>query len=210
MNTCTKCSATASTKDTVLLCDLLYPDTRERCSFARVVSNSMCSEQLTPAWCDQCRKYQPTTQSRRVTSLPYVVSLNAGLDNPGDVAFWQAQMERLHSEHCTKDTVTAEVVVAAAAAETPQQPQPPANVKQCRYGTTCSRPDCKFWHPGTQSCEYNSSKDEVDIGDKLMAANVSWVPHQICLRRHASGKVSSDEDLELEDDPIMEKLTYRL
>ncbi len=45
----------------------------------QIVASSMCPEQTTPAWCDQCRKYQPTNQTRKLRSLPKVLSLNAGM-----------------------------------------------------------------------------------------------------------------------------------
>ena len=45
----------------------------------QVVAASMCPEQTTPAWCEQCRKYQPTNQTRKLKSLPRILSLNAGM-----------------------------------------------------------------------------------------------------------------------------------
>jgi len=33
-------------------------------SFEDVVCSSLCPEQTTPAWCDKCKKYQTTKQTR--------------------------------------------------------------------------------------------------------------------------------------------------
>ena len=72
---CSKCKVNLSTKDTILLCNLTYPDknVRERVPFEQIVCSSMCPEQVTPAWCDKCRRYQPTHQSRNLRSLPHIL-----------------------------------------------------------------------------------------------------------------------------------------
>ena len=33
-------------------------------TFSEILCSSLCPEQVTPAWCEKCRKYQTTTQSR--------------------------------------------------------------------------------------------------------------------------------------------------
>jgi len=50
-------------------------------SFSDVLLQSLCPEQVTPAWCDCCEKYQPTVQSRQLKVLPKVLAMNCGLDN---------------------------------------------------------------------------------------------------------------------------------
>ena len=61
----------------------MYPDTKEdqKYSFEDIVSNSMCPMQTTPAWCEQCKKYQTTSQTRNLQTLPNILSLNAGMDS---------------------------------------------------------------------------------------------------------------------------------
>ena len=83
-------------QDIALLCNLVYPDVSaaaaaaaasgggdhsERVDFTKIVCSSLCPEQTTPAWCDKCRKYQTTVQTRRIKALPCVLSLNCGMDN---------------------------------------------------------------------------------------------------------------------------------
>ena len=214
VNVCSKCKVNASTKDTILLCNLTYPDknVRERIPFEQIVCSSMCPEQVTPAWCDKCRRYQPTHQSRNLRSLPHILSLNAGMDNAQDVAFWRTQMEVLYELNKPPAAAAEEAVaeVAAAAAKSAAAPQlPPPHVKPCRYGQTCNRGDCKFWHPSDQ--DGAAAKDEVDIGDQLAKLNLSYVPMEITINRHENGKVSYGEKLgELESVPIEESKVYQL
>ena len=209
VNVCSKCKVNLSTKDTILLCNLTYPDTnvRERVPFEQIVCSSMCPEQVTPAWCDKCRRYQPTHQSRNLRSLPHILSLNAGMDNAQDVAFWRTQMEVLYEANKPPDEVADEAPKPAAAAA-PQQQQPPPHVKPCRYGQTCNRPDCKFWHPDPDS---SAAKEEVDVGDQLAKLNLSYVPMEITINRHENGKVSYGDKLgELESVAIEESKVYQL
>ncbi len=67
VNLCSKCKTNATTKDTILLCNLVYPDNvKERTAFEQIVCSSLCPEQGTPAWCEKCRRYQPTHQTRNL------------------------------------------------------------------------------------------------------------------------------------------------
>ena len=91
-----RCKEVKVNQDIALLCNLVYPDVSaaaaaaaasgggdhsERVDFTKIVCSSLCPEQTTPAWCDKCRKYQTTVQTRRIKALPCVLSLNCGMDN---------------------------------------------------------------------------------------------------------------------------------
>ena len=87
MTKCVKCSTKTTTDNLLLLCNLVYPEhatLKQKTTFGSVLCSSLCPEQVTPAWCEKCKKYQPTNQSRRLRSLPFTLSLNAGMDNQGD------------------------------------------------------------------------------------------------------------------------------
>lgn len=166
---CTRCKEKKSKNDTVLLCNLMYPDSKEdqKCAFEDIVCSSMCPEQTTPAWCEQCKKYQTTSQMRNLMTLPNILSLNAGMDSPHDTAFWTAQMEHLYNEKAPSDS-TEELKKE----QKPQQPQSHHQLtKPCRYGTGCSRPDCKFSHPETENAPQQPAK--VDIGAKCASLGIS-------------------------------------
>lgn len=217
VNVCTRCKDVKTTHDTLLLCNMMYPesvaspgpaaaaavstgggngsngkeDVIGKYSFADIVCSSMCPEQTTPAWCDQCRKYQTTNQTRNLQSLPHILSLNAGMDNSQDIAFWTAQMEYLYTEANPEEEPESRTQPAASATQT--QKQLPPNVKPCRYALACTRPDCKFWHPEPESSTVPAHS--VDIGTKCARLGISWIPLVMTIHRHANGKVSTGADV---------------
>ena len=197
VNLCTKCKKLVETKDTVLLCNLLYPSAaesfKEKVTFEDVVSSSLSAEQTTPAWCEDCRKYQTTQQSRRMISLPSILTLNAGMDNAQDVEFWRHQMELLLTEKVGATAADEEQQVKKEE-EVPVAPAPPPNVKPCRYGSGCNRPDCKFWHTPSLTAGENAETVEDNVGDKLYKHKLSWVPHTMKLRVNEAGKVIADDE----------------
>ena len=208
VNVCSKCKRKVSTRDTILLCNLVYPDLGakiEPTPFQQIVCSSMCPDQTTPAWCEKCKKYQSTNQSRNLLSLPQILSFNAGMDNAQDIAFWEAQMEYLYED---KKPAAGAALGSAQATLAAAECVPPANVKPCRYGLTCNRPDCKFWHPDTGS--ESPTKEENNIGDKLAAINQSWVPMEIKINRHVNGKVSYGDIESLDGSDVEECKTYQL
>merc|ERR1719495_1250578 len=142
---CGKCKVEITTDNLLLMCNLQYPEhatLRQKIDFGQVLCSSLCPEQMTPAWCERCRKYQPTSQCRRLQSLPYTLSINTGMDNPGDVTFWSTQMTIILEESEGRKP-------GADPPPSPgKAPTPPAGQKACRYGGSCTRPDCKFWHAG--------------------------------------------------------------
>lgn len=73
-------------------------------------------------------------------------------------------MEHLYNEVAPK-TSEAEAIKVVS------EPVKTNLTKPCRYGSSCSRPDCKFSHPEAD----NSSTDpvKVDIGAKCASLGVS-------------------------------------
>ena len=75
--------------------------------------------------------------------------------------------------------------------------------KPCRYGNNCSRPDCKFSHPENDNSASEAIKE--DIGAKCAAQGLSWVPTQMTLNLHQSGKLSTQET-PLEEDGVEDEI----
>ncbi len=207
-NSCSKCKNVTTSEDTVLLCNLLYPE--ESCeretevSFEQVVCSSLCPEQSTPAWCERCRKYQPTLQHRTLRSMPHVLSLNAGMDNQQDLDFWGLQMQLLLQKLNPQAQQSSEDKENNFQQ---QQQQAPPNLKACRYGLGCNRPDCKFWHPLQQ----NESQEE-SVANKLAKLGKSWVPRELRLVLLSDGKVVAEEDPSAlsGQNEILDRKTYHL
>jgi len=200
---CSKCRTKTTTDNLLLLCNLVYPEQstlKQKVTFPEILCSSLCPEQVTPAWCEKCKKYQPTTQSRRLRSLPYTLSLNAGMDNQADISFWNTQMHMImeEAEGGTADTT------AKAKVDTVHQQTPPQGQKACRYGGSCNRADCKFWHKGQELLK----EPALDVGDKLAKIDKSWVPFELTLHLASDGTVHSSNDVpKLE---FIESQTYLL
>lgn len=104
------------------------------------------------------------------------------------MAFWVNQMELLYEEHAPKSSEAVEVEKAgsiAAEAVPPNKSQHQS--KPCRYGSSCTRPDCKFWHPEGDSPVSEPVKE--DVGAKCASLGISWIPSNMRLNLLSSGKV---------------------
>eukprot|EP00096_Caligus_rogercresseyi_P013542 TRINITY_DN6183_c0_g1_i1.p1 TRINITY_DN6183_c0_g1~~TRINITY_DN6183_c0_g1_i1.p1 ORF type:complete len:1219 (-),score=351.45 TRINITY_DN6183_c0_g1_i1:406-4062(-) len=224
---CTRCKSSVSSTDLLQVVNLVYPELPPSSSeeslspirFQDIVCSSLCPEQTTPAWCDKCRKYQPTTITRLGRSLPKILNLNAGCDNSQDVNFWRLQSELAYKE--AKRSAPEEQINGntTTTSESPEECHITNNnsinsktssegLKLCRYGNSCNRvPDCKFWHPKS-----DDESKPADFGDRLFNENISWVPASFTLRRHEDGSISSKEEKEESKDssPILESITYDL
>lgn len=194
---CSKCHTKITSDNLLLLCNLIYPEQstlKQVTTFGDVLCSSLCPEQITPAWCEKCKKYQPTTQSRRLRSLPVTLSLNAGMDSGADIAFWNTQM------HLILEEVEGKTVDPAASATSQSVP---AGQKACRYGAVCPRSDCKFWHSGQELLK----EPALDVGDQLAKVNRSWLPFEVTLYLAKDGTVHTSEKVGLE---MVQKQTYSL
>lgn len=81
-------------------------------------------------------------------------------------------------------------------------------LKPCRYGNSCTRPDCKFWHPESESVIPKPAK--VDIGAKCASLGISWIPKNMILNLHSNGKVSCSGNADAETEDITTKQLYEL
>ncbi|XP_069762469.1 PAN2-PAN3 deadenylation complex catalytic subunit PAN2 isoform X2 [Narcine bancroftii] len=98
------CSTCRCGKETVrvsssLLFTLQYPDVNtadkavRQYEFAEVLKRSICLEQNTQAWCENCEKYQPTVQTRNIRCLPDVLVINCEVNSAKEAEFWKCQAE---------------------------------------------------------------------------------------------------------------------
>ncbi|KAG7281117.1 hypothetical protein CRUP_027654, partial [Coryphaenoides rupestris] len=61
--------------------------------FVDVLKKSICLEQSTQAWCENCEKYQPTVQTRNIRCLPDVLVINCEVNSAKEAEFWRVQAE---------------------------------------------------------------------------------------------------------------------
>eukprot|EP00794_Sanderia_malayensis_P005348 gene5348-6019_t len=132
-----KCGLEQSRESDVFIFELQYfenggklvEDEVDR-SFVSLLSRSITRQQVVPAWCEECKKYQSTVQERRLKSLPGVLNINCRLDQPREFEFWRkhlvAHVPSYHGKPLHKLNTS-----------------PP---KPCRYGKLCNRPGCRFSH----------------------------------------------------------------
>ncbi|KAF3826121.1 hypothetical protein GH733_006235 [Mirounga leonina] len=102
MENCSLCRCGSETvrASSTLLFTLSYPEagtsdkTGKNCDFAQVLKRSICLEQNTQAWCDNCEKYQPTIQTRNIRHLPEILVINCEVNSLKEADFWRMQAEK--------------------------------------------------------------------------------------------------------------------
>ncbi|KAL4707792.1 hypothetical protein ACJJTC_001738 [Scirpophaga incertulas] len=148
-----------------LACALQYPTgaPREggeaRGCFVELVRASLAARRSTPAWCDSCSRFTPTTQRGRIVRLPPILAINCG--GAHEKSYWVKGSQKEMTE-TTKRGGTG---------------------KPCRYGLHCARPGCRFKHPDRPSTsQASSSKNSPqDVHCAL--------PHQLLIRLQSDGDV---------------------
>ncbi|XP_043271434.1 PAN2-PAN3 deadenylation complex catalytic subunit PAN2 isoform X2 [Venturia canescens] len=189
---CLKCGQEASKHSIMLLCNLVYPETtssNEEIPFTKVLAHSLRPEKITPAWCDNCQKFAPTLQSRKLTKLPQVLALNCGLDSSQEKKFWQTQM----------DIVVQKILNGKESS--PSSSPIPNTVKLCRYGINCIRAGCRFRHIGKDAeptpIQTSSTSPVVNVQAPTPPSHLyyshSWIPHVIEVRLNENGELSVDK-----------------
>ncbi|KAJ7336670.1 poly(A)-specific ribonuclease [Desmophyllum pertusum] len=165
-----RCGKESKRDSTTLLFNLEYSDVSTEkqqgpVSFESVLMSSMCREQSMQAWCDHCSRYQPTVQIRKVKKLPDILAFNCGMEHAKEVDFWRIQQQIL-------DPPKAEEKPSAV---------PSSGPRACRYGPSCTRPDCKFRHDR----DVTSEDGRTDILDEEELNG--WVPLSIKLSFDSAG-----------------------
>lgn len=162
VNSCGRCGKVLRKESVVLLSDLLHDvsanSNSSQGNFVTLLEKTLYPEKTTPAWCDVCKKYSTTFQSRAPQNLPAIVAVNTCLDGSNrDFEVWTAYMEaQLGSElnKSTKILSTPGSSPSEMGGRGPFMTPPsstnvssaPGHLRSCRYGNACTRPDCKFWH----------------------------------------------------------------
>ncbi|XP_017771009.1 PREDICTED: PAB-dependent poly(A)-specific ribonuclease subunit PAN2 isoform X1 [Nicrophorus vespilloides] len=200
INSCLKCNHEVRKESILLACNLVYPTNepeRDEWSFCDILKRSLTPEQVTPAWCDECSKFTPTSQARVLQSLPKLLAINTGLHNPQHKLFWQSQMDKIVAKAATTGLDT-----------TPTRSSTPtssiSSSKPCRYGDNCSRPGCRFRHSFDVAPQQSTSSNPY--------CSNNWLPHRLRMilkNDHLSiRKLELDSDEPNEDDG--ESMEYNL
>ncbi|XP_055372396.1 PAN2-PAN3 deadenylation complex catalytic subunit PAN2 isoform X2 [Condylostylus longicornis] len=156
VNRCLKCNEEKPKRNILMVCNLVYPigtKDNEYLTFAQILKSSLCPEKTLPTFCEKCKKFTPTKQSIKITSLPKILSLNCGLSNEKEIEFLKWQLSRIVNAsniNSTQFTTT----------------------KPCRYGVNCNRADCHFSHPFRNS----PSSSNNGFGATCETKQKSWFP----------------------------------
>ncbi|KAF7994563.1 hypothetical protein HCN44_004035 [Aphidius gifuensis] len=189
---CLKCTQESSKQSIMLLSNLIYPELtnpNEEIPFTKILSRSLNPEKVTPAWCENCQKFNPTLQSRRITKLPQILALNCGLDSSREKNFWQTQM----------DIVVQKVVNGKD--QSPSSSPIPSSIKMCRYGANCIRSGCRFRHIGKEPDPINqtpttpttNNSQTNTVPSSHLYYSHSWIPHCIEISLDNDGELSVEK-----------------
>ncbi|XP_061629122.1 PAN2-PAN3 deadenylation complex catalytic subunit PAN2 isoform X2 [Phyllopteryx taeniolatus] len=94
-----RCGKETVRSSLTLLFTMHYPEqnsqekTIKEYGFAEILKKSICLEQSTQAWCENCEKYQPTVQTRNIRCLPDVLVINCEVNSAKEAEFWKIQAE---------------------------------------------------------------------------------------------------------------------
>ncbi|KAJ4943652.1 hypothetical protein JOQ06_006150 [Pogonophryne albipinna] len=97
--------------------------------FAEILKRSICLEQSTQAWCENCEKYQPTVQTRNIRCLPDVLVINCEVNSAKEAEFWKVQAEYAFNKAKQKEKEKQ-----AMEPPKPKEPPPPMPTEWCLDG----------------------------------------------------------------------------
>ncbi|XP_028168558.1 PAN2-PAN3 deadenylation complex catalytic subunit PAN2 [Ostrinia furnacalis] len=172
LNRCLKCNKEEERESVVLACALQYPtgapreggDTRG--GFVELVRASLAARRSTPAWCEHCSRFTPTTQRGRIVRLPPILAINCG--GPHEKAYWMKGNQK----------------------DVPEVVRRGGSSKPCRYGLHCARPGCRFKHPDRPASASASSRRSEARDTHCV------LPHRLMIRLQADGDVIINDKTE--------------
>ncbi|XP_017562587.1 PAN2-PAN3 deadenylation complex catalytic subunit PAN2 [Pygocentrus nattereri] len=126
-----RCGKETVRSSLTLLFTMHYPeqssvDKVQEYDFTEILKKSICLEQSTQAWCENCEKYQPTVQTRNIRCLPDVLVINCEVNSVKEAEFWKAQAEFAFNKALKKE-----------AAE-PPKPKEPLPTEWCIDDVLCN------------------------------------------------------------------------
>ncbi|XP_049873516.1 PAN2-PAN3 deadenylation complex catalytic subunit PAN2 isoform X2 [Pectinophora gossypiella] len=164
LNRCLKCNKEEERESVVLACALQYPAAREATEtrgFVELLRASLAARRSTPAWCECCSRFTPTTQRGRIVRLPPILAINCGGVTAHEKAYWAKGTQK----------------------DAPEPSKRGGSGKPCRYGLHCARPGCRFKHPDRPSpTQSTSSKSPTHESHCVL-------PHQLVIRLQSDGDV---------------------
>ncbi|XP_063707749.1 PAN2-PAN3 deadenylation complex catalytic subunit PAN2-like [Culicoides brevitarsis] len=213
---CLKCNE-ENVKSTIqMVCNLLYtpPKTTstskdasnsltngssETTTFKKVLESSLCFDKTTPAWCESCKKFTPTNQKSKVREMPNILAVNTGLDNERHLEYL-----RLITGHTSTTPTNGISDIGAGASPTNGLFRPTNGIlKQCRYGTHCSRIDCHFAHPERKSPCLNTNQLTSLINNTNNNNNSgklnAWFPLSFTMEVNSEGQVEISNEITAEN-----------
>ncbi|KAK7884406.1 hypothetical protein WMY93_027529 [Mugilogobius chulae] len=99
-----RCGKETVRSSLTLLFTMHYPEHSSReYDFAEILKRSICLEQSTQAWCENCEKYQPTVQTRNIRCLPDVLVINCEVNSAKEAEFWRVQAEYAFNKAMQKE-----------------------------------------------------------------------------------------------------------
>ncbi|KAA8591340.1 hypothetical protein FQN60_002283 [Etheostoma spectabile] len=126
-----RCGKETVRSSLTLLFTMHYPEqnsqekTVKEYDFAEILKKSICLEQSTQAWCENCEKYQPTVQTRNIRCLPDVLVINCEVNSAKEAEFWKVQAEYAFNKAMQKE---------AQEPAKPKEPPPPMPTEWCLDG----------------------------------------------------------------------------
>eukprot|EP00048_Salpingoeca_helianthica_P008805 m.126737 g.126737 ORF g.126737 m.126737 type:complete len:1126 (+) comp14695_c0_seq1:1642-5019(+) len=141
-------------------------------SFSSLLRGALHSDATVKSFCNHCNASKLCAQHRRVTRLPPTLAINVPLHTEAERQFWQSkgEVDPPHTPASTGSPMMSSVA--------------------CRFGTNCTRPNCRFTHPTASTT--TAAAAAATAGGPGRSARGPWLPYSIFVKL-------GDDDLVIEE-----------